>query len=384
MWTRHQRRTAEDLLAELRFEEAGRMLDDYLRIRPSDPEARLLAAQAKRRAGDLEAAERELNEFDRLRGQTSASALEWALLLAERGELGDKEFWLRVNREKIHKDPVVLLEAQTQNFQSLGRFDDALLCLDHLLKECPFHPRALVWRAQVLGAMQNWDAAVHDARRAVDIQPDSQEARLIWAEANEHVGQTKKAVEAYRWLYECGNRNPDVVLGLGRGWQDLGQFADARQVLDALLAEQPARSDVLVERGRLALREAGTTAAQPYFQRAVVADSNNEDAHRFLLRCLVEAGGHAEECARVEARLRQLEIRDGRVAQLNCAVLAAPKDIEPRYQMGLFMLQNGWEKDGLNMLKTVLSHDPRHELARAALADYYQRTGRAPGAGGRP
>src|SRR5262245_56540370 len=96
-WTRHQLHTAEALLADLRFEEAGQLLDDYLRIRPSDAEARLLAARAKRRAGDPEAAEYHLNEFERLRGRTPASSLERVLLLAERGALGEKEFWLRAH-----------------------------------------------------------------------------------------------------------------------------------------------------------------------------------------------------------------------------------------------------------------------------------------------
>src|SRR6516225_8869306 len=115
-WARHQLRTAESLLADLRFEEAGRLLDDYLRIRPSDAEARLVAARAKRRAGDPEAAEHYLNEFDRLQGRTPASSLERVLLLAERGALGDKEAWLRSRLEKGDPNPVLLLEALARDY----------------------------------------------------------------------------------------------------------------------------------------------------------------------------------------------------------------------------------------------------------------------------
>jgi tetratricopeptide (TPR) repeat protein len=380
-WTRHQLRTAKDLLVDLRFEEAGRLLDDYLRIRPSDAEALLLAAEAKRRAGDAEAAEYHLNEFDRRQGQTPASSLERVLLLAERGGFGNKEFWLRARLENGDADPIVLLEALTRNYQSVGRLDDALLCLGDLLKERPFHPRALVWRAQIWLRLGKWDDAVEDARRAVEVRPDSLEARLIWAQANEHVGQAEKAVREYGWLYERGQKSPDVVLGLGRCWQDLGRFAEARQVLDAFLAEQPERADVLVERGRLALREGGTTPAEPYFRRAVVADPNDLDANRFLLRCLEETGGNAEESALVDGRLRQLEIRDGRIAQLRSEVLAAPNETEPRYRIGMLLLESGQE-EGLEWLASVLNLDPRHEPARAALAAYYQRTGRGPGEGG--
>ena len=388
-WTRHQLHTAENLLADLRFEEAGRVLDDYLRIRPADAEARLVAVRSKRLAGDPEAAEYHLDEFDRRHRPTPASSLERVLLLAERGALGDKEVWVRSRLEKGDSDAALLLEALARDYLISGRLAEAMACLDDLLAERPRHPRALAWRAQIWGRLQKWHNALKDARQAVELRPGSAEARLIWAEANEHFGQTETAAHEYGWLYERGQRSPDVVLGLGRCWQDLARFAEARQVLDAFLAEQPARADVLVERGRLALREGGTTPAEPYFRRAVVADPSNLDAHRFLLRCLEEAGGNAEESARVDGRLRQMEIRDGRVAQLRSVVLAAPNETEPRYQMGLFMLQNGQEDEGLKLLNSVLLINPSHEPARAALAAYSQRThsqgtGRQPVEGVRP
>jgi tetratricopeptide (TPR) repeat protein len=382
-WARHQLRTAEDLLAELRFEEAGRLLDDYLRIRPSDARARLLAAQAKRRAGDAEAAESHLNEFDRLHGQTPASSLERVLLLAERGALGDKEVWLRSRLQQRDVDRVLVLEALARDYQISLRLDDALACLAELLEARPRHPRALVWRAQVWILQQKWDDALKDARRAVELRPGSREARLVWAEANEGVGQTEQAVREYGWLYERGPKSPDVVLGLGRCWQDLARFDQARQVLDAFLAEQPARADVLAERGRLALREGGTTPAEPYFRRAVALDPSHVEAHRLLLYCL-EASGNREESARVDGQLRELETRAGRIEQVLSDVLAAPNDPEPRYRFGLFLLQNGREEDGRSWLNGALHLNPGHERARAALAALAQRTGRRPPEGGRP
>src|SRR5262249_44207536 len=136
-WARHQLRTAETLLADLRFEEAGRLLDDYLRIRPSDAEAHLIAARAKRRAGDPKAAEYHLNQSGRLRGSTPASSLERVLLLAERGALWDKEVELRSRLKKGDPDTVPLLEALARNSLTSGRLVDALASLDDLLAERP-------------------------------------------------------------------------------------------------------------------------------------------------------------------------------------------------------------------------------------------------------
>jgi tetratricopeptide (TPR) repeat protein len=361
-WARQQLRTAENLLADMRFEEASRLLDDYLRIRPSDAEARLAAARAKRRAGDPEAAEYHLIEFERLRGRTPVSSLERVLLLAERGALGDKEVWLRSRLEKGGPDAVLLLEALARDYQTSGRLEDALACLDALLEECPLHPRALVWRAQIWGRLRIWDDALEDARRAVELRPDSLEARLIWAEANEHAGQTETAARAYAWLYERGQRSPGVVLGLGRCWQDLARFAEARQVLDAFLAEQPARADVLVERGRLALREGGTTPAEPYFRRAVVADPSNLDAHRFLLRCL-EASGNPEEAARVDGQLRQLEIRASRNEQSRGGVQSRDLSRGGRLDEAARLLRAGKPAEAERLLRPLTagpsSTDPR-------------------------
>jgi tetratricopeptide (TPR) repeat protein len=382
-WTHHQLCTARDLLAQLRFEQAGTFLDDYLINRPTDAGAHLLAAQARRRAGDGEAAEHHLNECDRLQGQTPASALEGVLLLSERGALGDKESWVLSRLEKGDADRLLLLEALAREYVITVRHEEAWDVIAELLKMHPGHHRALVWRAQILGGQHNWRDALESARQAVETQPDSREARLIWAEANEQVGQTEVAVCEYGWLYERGSKTPTVVLGLGRCWQDLARFKEARQVLDAFLAEQPARADVLVERGRLALREGGTTSADEYFRRAVNADPNNLEAHRLFLRCLKDSA-NTEELARVAGQLRQLEIREGKIDRLFSDVRSAPDEVEPRFRLGLFLLQNGREEEGRNFLNGVLRFNPGYEPARSALAAHSQRTARRTEGGGTP
>lgn len=382
-WRRHQLNTARGLLADLRFEDAGRLLDDYLRIRPSDAEAHLLAAQASRRAGDAEVAEQHLADCDRLQGETPESSLERVLLQAERGELGEKESWLQSRLEKGDADRILLLEGLAREYVVTVRHEEALDVIASLLRARPDHHRALVWRAQILGGQHRWNDALEEARRAVEFQPDSREARLISAEANEKVGQTEMAVREYGWLYERGTRSPAVVLGLGRCWQDLANFAEARKVLDAFVADQPAHADVLVERGRLALREGESSSAESYFRRAVGADASNLEANRFLLHCL-EVNGSSPESARLEGQLRQLEIRDGRIDQLFSAVRAAPTETEPRYRLGLFLIQNGRGEEGRYFLEGVLRHDPAHEPARAALAEYSKHPGRRLSDGGKP
>src|SRR5438552_14464294 len=87
---RWDRAEAEKALAEYDFAEARRRLARCIRIRPRDPELRLLAAQTARRDGDLEAAEEHLDAHRALVGESSdRETLERALLSAQRGQLHD-------------------------------------------------------------------------------------------------------------------------------------------------------------------------------------------------------------------------------------------------------------------------------------------------------
>jgi tetratricopeptide (TPR) repeat protein len=150
--------------------------------------------------------------------------------------------------------------------------------------------------------------------------------------------------------------------------------------LDAFLAVQPTRADVLLERGRLALREGGTTPAEPYFRRAVVADPSNQDAQRFLLRCL-KASGNSEEFARVESQLRQLEIQAGRIEQLQSNVKSRTPSRGGRLDEAARLIRAGKPAEAERLLRPLTAgpsaSDPR---AFVGLAEARQAQGDRKGA----
>src|SRR5262249_915871 len=103
LWAQHHLRAAEAALGRLDFAEARDPSDRCLAISPEDPAAHLLAAQAARRAGALEDAERHL----RAAGHSAdvnqdGLLLEYALLTAQRGDLGEVEAPLR---RRLQGDP---------------------------------------------------------------------------------------------------------------------------------------------------------------------------------------------------------------------------------------------------------------------------------------
>src|ERR1700730_13996075 len=71
LWFRRELDQAERALAEYDFVAARQRLAQWIRLKPRDPLARLLAAQAARRDGDLKAAEEQLDICRDLAGDST-------------------------------------------------------------------------------------------------------------------------------------------------------------------------------------------------------------------------------------------------------------------------------------------------------------------------
>jgi tetratricopeptide (TPR) repeat protein len=374
-WQRHQFRAGTMALRQLQFGAAKEHFERYLMLWNEYAPAQLLAAQAARRQGDREAARRHVDACERLQGITPASALERALARAEAGDLDAIEAPLRVRLSSGDPDAVAIQEALAQGYLATQRIPEALPLLDDLCHSLPAHPRAFAWRAQARAAQSEWAEAACDARRAVDQDPACAEGRRWLALALEHLGRPREAVAQYEWFQRHGQAHADALLGEARCRQDLAELDVARGLLDALLAEMPAHEGAWVERGRLALREGDAEGAHACFRRAITRGPRNSDAYRLLALCL-ETEGRADEATAVVAQLHELEVVAGRLERLRRAITANARETAPRLELGVLLLRDGQEAEGLRALASVLEIDPHHEGARTALADYQRRTGR--------
>ena len=88
-------------ISRYRFKEALEHLDSYLRVWPHSAEAHLLAAQAARRYLDFRAADKHLDEAQRILGGISDDiVLERMLLRAQNGDLDGTTTYLRAKIEQ--------------------------------------------------------------------------------------------------------------------------------------------------------------------------------------------------------------------------------------------------------------------------------------------
>jgi predicted Zn-dependent protease len=355
--------------------QARQHLDAYLSAWPGDPVGHLLAARAARLAGDFDRAEDHLRACQGRQGVTRENSLEWALLHAQRDGLNEWEDDLRSRLDQDDPDALWILDVLTAQLMHSRRLFEARRYLDQWLQRCPDDPVPLVRRGWVAEHLLVEDAALADYQRALTLEPGNDEVRLRVAEILE---RTRHAEEALPHFEELRRRQPDspaVLLGLARCHHQLGQTAEARDLLDALLAGHPDDPQALGERGRLALAVGNAGGAESWLRRAADRAPYDRDINYSLHECLSRLG-KAEEARGVSARLKQIEEDQRRMGRLFSDLLKRPHDADLRYEGGMIFLRNGFTEDGLDWLQTALREDPGHRPTHRALAEYYEQHGR--------
>ena len=64
-----------------------------------------------------------------------------------------------------------------------------------------------------------------------------------------------------------------------------------------------------------------------------------------------------------------------RLAQLTRELMKSARDPSRCAEVGMILLRNGHDQEGLRWLSSVLQENPGHRPTHAALADYYERSG---------
>jgi tetratricopeptide (TPR) repeat protein len=381
----HCRRAEEALARSLRVKggaplaEARDHLASCLKVWPNKPRVNFLMAQAARRAGDLDDAARYLERAEQAGWVVEAIDLEKALAAVQKGDLERMEPVLASFVQRDHPDKLLILEALVQGCRRTYQLPKALTYLDTWLAAQPDSVRALLWRGEALLLAGRHTDALADYRTAIQLDPQEDEARLKLAELYLVLHQPADARPHFTELLKRQPDQAEALLGLARCNVEQGDAVEAVNLLDRLLALQPEHAAALAERGKIAVDAGNFTDAEKWLRHAArVAPFERETLYN-LYRCLTVNGSanEAEECL---ARIKRIDEDRKRLDELKAALVTSPHDASLRCEMGLILLRNGQDKEGLRWLQDALRQQPEHAAARQALEDYYRRTTEA-GAG---
>ena len=378
----HCRRAEEALARSLRVKgsaplaEARSPLACCLRVWPNNGRVHFLMAQAARRAGDLDDAARSLRRAEQAGWVVEAIELEKTLADVQQGDLERAEPVLASFVQRDHPDKLLILEALAQGCRRTYQLPRALAHLDTWLGAQPDSVRALVWRGETLLLLGRVRDALADYRKAVEVDPQEDEARLKVAELFLGFHRPK---EARAHFTELLNRHPDqgeALFGLARCRAEQGDTAGAVNLLDRLLSLQPEHSGALAERGKIALDAGSLRDAEQWLRKAAGLAPFERKTLYPLSLCLT-ANGHTREAEEYRARIRRIDEDRKRLDELRTAIMTTPHDASLRCEMGLILLRNGQDKEGVRWLESALREQPGYGRARQALDDHSRRSAEA-------
>jgi tetratricopeptide (TPR) repeat protein len=349
-------------------------LDRYLKHRPHDADAWLLAGRTARRLDRFIKAEEYLIRCQELAGITDATRLEWDLLRIQQGDLGDVHSRLRMTITPDHPDAPLVLEALARGYIATDRLRDALDACDLWVDRQPNHPGPWFWRGTILERLGHNSQAMPDYQRAMELAPQDREVRLAVARQFDMFRQPNSAAEQYEYLLARDPDDVEALLGMAECWIERGRPADAVPLLNQVMARNPIPAAGYFLRGRVALELNDAPAAEQWLTRAVDESPDNAEAWHHLILSL-RAQGKSVEADRLAPRLEAIRQDLQRLSEMIASVALHPDEVGPRHEAGVVALRLGRYDEGVRWLQSALRARGDHRSTHAALAEHFESRG---------
>jgi Tfp pilus assembly protein PilF len=296
LWASYHYRAALAALDRRDFTGACTHLDRCINVDGSDLATRLLAARTARRRNDYTAAMTHLRAYEKGQGSPETIALEHRLLQVQQGNTESASELLAFCRDQPDVPEVpLILEACIEGLLVAGTEPDApqqtgriRRAIDRWLACRPLpadQAQGLVWRARAAAFANDQPAALTDVRCALEIDPDHFEARLYLALFTADQSPADAAAHL-RALHARAPTDDRVCFALATVLRSLGELAEARQLLDELLAAHPEHRLAMAERGYVALEQQDTADAEHWLRAALRVTPKDAQLNLALATCL--------------------------------------------------------------------------------------------------
>jgi len=333
----------------------------------------LLAARAARLDNAFTEARQHLQYCLQSHAEDSEVFMEWALFRAQTGELGAVEAFLKdLLRQGADGTPPWIQEALIEGCIRTYRLGTAEAGIDDWLERQPDDTQALYLQGCLWQQVQRPQKALTSYRRILELDPQRDDARLRLSQCLIQLSLNEEANAHLEYLHLRYPENAEITIELASTRFKQGRLAEARQLLDAVLAEHPDNEAAMRERGRLALAEGNATEAENWLRQA--EKLNPYDAQLLpLLSVALEHQGKREEVQVLQDRIQQNDRDFHRLAQICLHELAErPDDPALHSELGALLLRLGYLEAGRNWLFLALQEEPNCTSARTALENLSQ------------
>jgi len=367
---------AQAAVKDYHLDDARHHLRICLMFWPNDVDVQVLAARADRYDGNFDEAEKHLNKALKLgKGSNQKIQVEFLLMRVQRGEEDE------VQRELIHyvengyPEAPVILETLAIAYMRNLRGGVAYTCLSRWIQLAPSDYRPYDMRGWVQDKLADWENAIEDYSKALELNPDLPNTRLRVAELRLEHNKVKEAEAHLELLAKQFPERADVKARLGQCRFIQDKREEARSLLEEAERDMPDDAPVLIDLAQLDMQEGHWDKAESRLRHALSLDSTNAEARYNLAACLEHSGRAAEaEAAREQWRKDTALLQ--RVSKTIQSEAERPtRDPDRLSEVGAAMLGAKNIQVGLWWLHRALKFDPNHQPTHQALADYYERIG---------
>lgn len=241
-------------------------------------------------------------------------------------------------------------------------------------------------RGQAYLAQGNYEKARVEFRNALQIDPNSAEARFQSGIVAEKLNNPREAAGMYQAAVDSDPNHVLAVASLARMYVFAGGTEQALKLVEPMLAKQD-HPELLAVRGAARVQQGDLDAALRDARRAVELAPDNENAIALLASVLRQTGdGHGAaavlrnaierkpDSGDLRAVLAQLYLqadeREAAETQLKEIVRLKPGEKAPRYQLALFYLGSKQLDGAEAVLREAVAAFPDDTEPKIALAEF--------------
>lgn len=330
---------AADALQAGRSEEAVRLFEHAVRLKPSDAALRVNLGYALRELGQFERALSAYNHAIRLKPALTEARFQRAIVLRRLGlpaealkaydavlAVAPRHVGALLNRSNLQLD-LGLLDQAEAGYRSVltidvghlaaleglgrvlaktGRFDDAELTFRQVLAKKPHHPVIELELATVLKALKRPEESLGLLLSAQRVITDSDELQSLIAALRDELGQYHEALPIYDRLIASYPDRPSHRIGRASTLNGLARHDEALADAEIAIALNANLPNAWNNRGTALQHLRRLDEAMNSFRRAIELDPTQPDLHNNL-------GNTLRECQRwseaLEAISKAIELR---------------------------------------------------------------------------
>lgn len=255
------------------------------------------------------------------------------------------------------------------------RFDPALTVLDRWLKQNPDDLRAWLWRAEVHSRNDpGLDVQIRDYDEVLRRAPDHLGSRLGRANALRLVGRLHDAQADYDVYLKARPDDPEALFGAAKTAEGLDEESDALAFYERILQVIPDDVRGLLGKSAILVNRKDFLGALALLDVAIRHVPNDPEPHYRRGQAL-ERLGRSDEARKEFAERKRLQSDQEKIENIRKGLVRNPNDFKLMSEATAWLLDHGYEEQGLEWAKKTLDAQPDHVPTLERLAEMHQKKG---------